>query len=397
MRRTFATLLLLAGCGGAIPAPEEPEPPPVASTSPEPRPPAWSSADDALSRQLRELLSRVPGTRPAPGLEIAELIAARAQRAHEIVIPAGACWTIVSATTSGMRDLDARLFEPSGELVAEDAAPDPRPVLQACAGDAPRALWLVLDAYDGAGAVLVGAIASARDALETIARELGLEPRASIDAGPRSEIEEALARRSMALTEAPLAVTLERGQAVRAPLRTRGGRCQAVLARAREPSLRIALRVLDVAGTPLTEGEGDGREVVLQRCEETDVERAIEITAREGEGTVDLAIAEAQASEVGGAAALWLGRLPAGGESARQTIGGRRTLARGEATTERVRVPRGCARVIGRGGVELSSEIEGARAISPSELEVCGARRAIEVIVVMRGGAGAYRIEVRAP
>lgn len=314
MRRALALSLALLACGPASGeraerggpsagdederAPAEPPPPPG---------PEWARADDRLAARMRELAARaeVHGALPERALEQRAFVAARGTRAFELEVPAATCWAIVAFASGGMRDLDARLFTPEGELLAEDVAPDPRPAILACADEGvPLRAWLVLDAYDGSGAVLIAALRTPREALDAVRELLGGEPGVALGGSARDPLDEALARRGFEPTGPPIEVPLARGQRVRVPLRARAGRCYAIVARAREPALRVALRLLDLAGEPLRDA---GVEGALQVCEPEDVERAIEVAAREGAGTARVTIAEGDDAAVGGEAGLWLG------------------------------------------------------------------------------------------
>ncbi|AKF06823.1 hypothetical protein [Sandaracinus amylolyticus] len=401
MKRVIAIAVMLLGCG-AQPRIEAPTTP-SATRDAELAGPAWSRDPDALAVRARALSARLEpyDATPSTALEARFFLAARGSRALELELPAGACAVLATFASSGMRDLDARLYTPEGALITEDVAPDPHPAIVFCATEStPSRAWLVLDAYDGSGAVLVSSLAIPSDALHVVARELGGTPGVARDGEARGELEIALLRRGLDITAAPLEVTLARDQRVRVPLRARAGRCFAVIATPRAPLASVAMRLLDLAGRPLA--DADASQNVLQRCETEDVERAIELWSGDAEGVVSITIAEGDDERLGGAAGLWLGAVPRDviAASAGRRVA-RGTLARGEVAAHRVRVPRGCVDVVARpetGSIaRLALEVHDVsrdESRTPS-VERCGDPATLDVTITALGGAGDYAIEIR--
>ncbi|UJR80585.1 Hypothetical protein I5071_26320 [Sandaracinus amylolyticus] len=394
--------MLVIGCGE--PASVERAEATTTTTGAEELPgPAWSRDPDPLAVRARALAARLEPYEALPSTTIESrfFLAARGTRALELELPAGTCAVLATLASSGMRDLDARLFTPEGALITEDVAPDSHPAIVFCATEhASSRAWLVLDAYDGSGAVLVASLAIPSDALHVVARELGGTPGIARDGEARSELEIALLRRGLEITAAPLEVTLARDQRVRVPLRARAGRCYAVIATPRAPLASVAMRLLDLAGRPLA--DADASENVLQRCETEDVERAIELWSGDAEGVVSITIAEGDDDRLGGSAGLWLGGVP---RDAIAASGGRRvargTLARGEVAAHRVRVPRGCVELVARPEAGTIARLaldvrDVARTESRSPtVERCGDPATLDVTITALGGAGDYAVDLR--
>jgi hypothetical protein len=278
----------------------------------------WASADESVAELMSALQHRLEDEGFSVGaIALDGFLTANGERTHRLDIPAEACLTIVALTSRGIRDLDAGLFDPSGEALAEDVEPDAHPTIQVCAGDAPRRVYYHLHAYDGAGSFLVGSFLGPRDRFEAAARVIGGRPGVARSEGGTDDrdprIRELLAgarRRGFELEGEPLRVPLAAGQRVRVPVSGEGGRCYTVAAFGINPGLSLDLRMLDELDAEIGRDVTESESATLQFCADGEVRGAAEVFAAEGAGAAEVVILTARSAEVGGSSGLWLGERP---------------------------------------------------------------------------------------
>jgi hypothetical protein len=278
----------------------------------------WSSGDESVVELMSALSHRLEEDGFSVGpITLDGFLTAGGERTHRLEIPAEACLTIVALTSRGIRDLDAGLYAPSGEALAEDVEPDAHPTIQICAAEEPRRVYYHLHAYDGAGSFLVASFAGPRERFEVAARIIGGRPGVAQGDGSANErdprLRELLSgarRRGFELDSEPVRVQLAEGQSVRVPVAGEGGRCYTVAAFAANEGLSLDLRMLDELDVELGRDVSESPTAQLQFCSDGEVRGAAELTAARGAGLAEVVILTARAAEVGGSSGLWLGERP---------------------------------------------------------------------------------------
>lgn len=278
--------------------------------------PAWMQrADDPLAGRMREIAERMRSAGLAIGPIGGEgFLAMRETRTAAIDLPAGKCATIVALASDGVRDLDATLYLPSGDVLAEDVEPDAHPTVQVCAGEAMRRLYYHLQAYDGAGAFLYTSFVGERASFEAAARIVGGRPGVASDTTTQveedarvREFTEGVRRRGFQPIEAPAQLRLARDQRLRVPLAVQESHCYTVAAFAGQGVEDVDARVLDEEGAEVARDVSATADSTAQFCTEHEGDYAVELHAARGDGSVRVLFFEASSPGVGGSAGLWLG------------------------------------------------------------------------------------------
>lgn len=304
-------LVAVAGCGGGTGAGG-------ATTTPGERAasPSWTSDHgDALSVRMRELATRLAGAGLTPGpLDGRGFLAGGGVDTVGLDVPAHSCLTIVALSSTGVRDLDATLFSPEGDTLAEDVEPDPHPTIQVCGGDAPRRVYYSLRAYEGAGAYLFASFAGPRAGFDAAAGVIGGRPGVAgvtqeevEDDSRQREFANGVARRGFEPGRDATDVRLVSGQAVRVPLSVRGARCYTVAGFPAGGVANVDLRVLDDLGNEVARDVARTPDASVQFCVEQDADWSVEVRSVAGAGAARVAFYEAPVATVGGSSGLWLG------------------------------------------------------------------------------------------
>lgn len=387
--RVIASLTLaLAACQRPAPAPVCP----VRVTSSggaarvdEPSPP--------LVARLREVERQLPAPQVRlEGVVSHGYITHAAAVTTPIDVPPNACVSLVALGSTGVRDLDAHLFDPSGDLLVEDIETDSHPTVQLCTSTA-RRVYHVLEAYEGNGAYLVAAFVSDRAGFAQIARVVGGHPATAAGAGgERSDIErrmnelrDGIARRGFQPSGDPTRADFAAPGALRVPLIVTPDRCYTLAAVADGQVRDADLAVYDPQGELIARDERPAHDAALQLCPPVPVTLSVEVRARAGSGTVVLQSFSADAASLGGANALWLGDRTAWGARA-DTL---------EHTAPEV------ARDLGAMGFAPTTDAAGrgvSHALTPGESRETAVRaeagRCTAVAAVAGRGVGAVRVEV---
>jgi hypothetical protein len=422
-------VLWLAACASA------PTRAPVVTGPAQSHDPSWTEAADPLSVTMRGVAERLEPTGLKPStLTLRSFVAAGDRHSFPLTLPAHTCATLVALASAAVADIDAALYAPDGELLGVDAQPDAHPTLQVCALDAPRLLYYVLHAYDGAGTVLMVGFVGPRDSVEAAARVLGGQP--ALARGSATEVDQldriasfsdAVRRRGFATRAAPLGVPLEAGQAVRVRIGVRAGSCYTAAGFAEAGLTALDLRVLDDEGSELGADHAGLDSAAAQFCTDRSADYAVELASRLGAGRAQLLLYEVEASALGGERGLWLGdevRHTVMRQELDSVLAGTLAQARSDGYGERVleqrgrlgpgevqehalRLPAaGCSRVVLQGGRGLGrlelrahdgSGHELARAVGQggsARLHLCPPAQELRVQVTALGGQGAYALLV---
>jgi len=341
---------------------------------------SWEGrGDDPVAGRMREIAGRLEAAGlGSDGPNGRGFLTAREQRTEELTVPAGRCATIVAVTSRGIRDLDATLFAPTGDVLAEDVEPDAHPTIQVCASvDAPRRLYYSLNAYDGAGSYLYVAFLGDRRSFAAAASVIGGQPGVVSDGDGQSdqdvrlhELSQGVARRGFEAFGTPVPVPLVPDQRVRLPLRTELGACYTVIALGMPGLSDLNLRILSDAGDELAVDDTPSRDASVQLCTDRAADFSVELHAAGGRGQARVAFFKGDQARVGGDSGLWLGERREGrrvrrdvGEATSSAIaraeqngwrvGGRSEggLVSGGAASERLALPAGrCSRILATGG-----------------------------------------------
>lgn len=291
---------------------------PVASASAQATAPASGAelpAAPALVARLREIADALgPRGVRLVGVASQGFIAHNGHATTMLEVPAGQCLSVVSLATPGVHDLDAHLFDPSGDMLVEDVETDAHPTVNLCASEA-RRVFHVIDAYEGQGAYLVAGFVTDRRGLDEVARVVGGHPgTAGATGGARGELErrvtelrDGIARRGFQPTGDPTRFALSAGGRVRAPFPVTPDRCYTFAAFADGALQDVDLAVLDPSGEEVARDVRRERDGVAQLCPIAAVTLSIEAAGVAGSGNVLLQAWSADAAAIGGANALWLG------------------------------------------------------------------------------------------
>jgi hypothetical protein len=309
---TLILMLFFSACGGA----------PVETRTVENEPASWQrDGNDPVGQRMQELWRRLEGAGlTMDGPSGRGFLTAREQQTEELVVPTGRCATIVAMTSRGIRDLDATLFAPSGDVLAEDVEPDAHPTIQVCASsEGPRRLYYSLNAYDGAGSYLYVAFLGDRHSFVNAATIIGGQPGVVSDGDSQSdqdvrlhELTQGVSRRGFRPLGTPLPVPLVPEQRVRLPLRTEMGTCYTVMALGMPGLDDLNLRVLSDDGQELARDVSPSRDASVQLCAQRAADFAVEVHAAGGQGQARVAFFSGEQSRVGGESGLWLGERQSG-------------------------------------------------------------------------------------
>jgi hypothetical protein len=442
----LALLVTIAACGPAAHAPR-----PVPSTTPRPAAAAPAAAAQSLPVEapsggtplevrgaaLARLLHDAGAATPT--LIGQGFLATRESAVHDVHVPGGACMTFAALATNGIRDLDAQLFHPSGELLAADAADDAHPTLQVCAREgAPVRFALRVVNYAGHGADRIAAFASPEAALPAIARAIGGTPgrvrdRAADPTAARvADRLSTAALRGFTEIDEPREIMLAPSQSVWVPIAARLDECLLVFVVPESGLRAVSARLLDGDGSELARSTDPDSEATLQFCAVRHRELVLVVTARRGGGTARVHTLSAPSARVSGGKHLWFGQTATRRDAAGRAddtmterdcasltrpaldradaAGFRATsaprclpLARGEAVRARFSLEAGhCARVevvagrgVARPAVTWSVEGEplgdhvGRGLGAPATLHACSAAaRELDATLVARSGSG---------
>jgi hypothetical protein len=307
-------------------------------------------------------------------------------------VPPNACVSLLALGSTGVRDLDAHLFDPSGDLLVEDVETDSHPTVQLCTS-APRRVYHVLEAYEGNGAYLVAAFVTDRAGFAQIARVVGGHPGTAAGAGgERSDIErrmnelrDGIARRGFQPSGDPTRADFPTPGALRVPLIVTPDRCYTLAAVADTEVRDADLAVYDAQGELIARDERPAHDATLQLCPPVPGTLSVEVRARSGAGTVVLQAFSADSASLGGSNALWLGDRIAWGARADALDRSAPLVARDLATMGYT--PTGDAS--GRGVSHTLSPGESRETVVRAEAGRCTA-----VAAVAGRGVGTLRLEV---
>lgn len=286
-----------------------------------------SGADEVLRVRVEELRASVAtGSVRFERVLSRGFLAPRGQVTNVVEVAAGECISVVAIGSGAIRDLDAHLYDPSGDLVVEDVEVDAHPTVQLCAA-APRRVYHALEAFDGQGAYAVLLFKSDRAGLDVVARAMGGHPGAATGAaGGDAALErrvttfrDGIARRGFHGYGDPRSVDLEGVGSVALPLQVSPDRCYTVAAFSDDEASALSLRMLDGDLDEIASDLQGGRDAALQLCPGAEGPLSVRVERRSGRGAVVLHAFSADAASVGGEGALWLG--------VRRGVGDQQTVA----------------------------------------------------------------------
>jgi hypothetical protein len=419
-----------AGCAGSAQvAPSRPDPTFQDADG-------WRTASDPLAMDMRAVAS---------GLERAGLRAGRdafrgfltagTRGTHRVDLPARSCVTLVATASAGIKDMDASIYSPEGDVLAVDSQPDARPILQVCSGAEAARLYYTLQVYEGAGSFLVAGFLGQRASLEAAAKLLGARSAVAdlgdVGAeGPRrvGAFRDGLQRRGFAAVQSPVRVPLVADQRVRSVLSVEPGACYTAAGFALDGLENVDLRVLDDEGVEVARDASQEEDASTQFCTDRGAEFAAELHGVSGKGSALLLLFRAEAALIGGRAGLWLGERPLARAStkklddaialvtrraAQDGFDFARTVSTGQlgpgaATAQKVSLrPKRCARihVVGGPGIRQLDVVAldaSGRSVAAAQgepetayLHVCGvAPRELSIQAHAASGAGPFAITV---
>lgn len=339
----------------------------------------WRAASDPLSLSMRAISLQFERF----GLHAERdafrgFLTAGARGTHALDLPPRSCLTLIALASEGIRDMDASIYTPAGDLLAVDSQPDAHPTLQICGGIEPQRLYYSLQIYDGAGTFLMAAFTGPRAGLDAAAKLIGARATvadlsAESAAGPAriSAFRDGVQRRGFQLVQSPVRVPLIGEQRIRAVVAVEPGACYTAAGFALDGLQGLGLRVLDDEGIEIARDGSRNEDASAQFCVERKGEFAAELQGTAGNGAALLLLFRAEAAQIGGRAGLWLGDRPLaqaatlslqsaiasvarratqdGFEHARTLRSGQ--LGPGAAIAQRVALPaRRCARIHAVGG-----------------------------------------------
>ncbi len=230
-----------------------------------------------------------------------------------IAVAAGRCVSVVALASGGVRDLDAHLYDPNGELVVEDVETDAHPTVQLCASEN-RTLYHVLEAYEGQGVYAVAGFETDRAGLDAVGQVLGGRPgTAGGGVAARSDLErrmnefrDGLAQRGFQGAGDPGSVTFDAPGTMRLPFAVTPDRCYTLAGFADGPLGDLDLVVVDAAGDELVRDVSPARDAFVQLCPRVATTLSVEVRAAAGTGRAVVLGYAADAASAG-ANTLWLG------------------------------------------------------------------------------------------
>jgi hypothetical protein len=319
----------------------------------------------------------------------------------------GECYTVVALGSRNLDNLDLRILDDEGQVVAWDDAPTRDASVQACPG---RAGDFTVEVHAAAGQGEARVATFSGDEAR-IGGHSGLwlgERRAGAqEARDGSEVSASEDERASALGWRPAAreqASLGGGEAMERRLSLPARRCSLIVAAGARGIGALRLRVLDPAGRAMVERGGHSPRVAARLCPAQATEVAVQIIARRGQGQLVFGhytkdVPEAVATLESESARLRGDLLDAleGAEGAGYTLAERRTV--GASTSTNVSAS-GCVRfsAIARsegGSVALTLTREGSlrdRDVGPMATVVSCGERGATLTVDPLGGDG--RIEL---
>ena len=224
---------------------------------------ARAAPAEALVARAREIEQQARGAQVRLlGVVAHGFITHQAAVTTPVDVPENGCLALVALGSTGLRDLDAHLFDPAGALLVEDVETDPHPTVQLCT-TAARRVYHVLDAYEGNGAYAVAAFVTDRAGLAEVARVVGGQPGMAVGTGgERSEIErrmnelrDGIARRGFQPVGGPSRADFAAAGARRVPIPVTPDRCYTFAAVADGEVRDADLVVYDANGEAIARGE----------------------------------------------------------------------------------------------------------------------------------------------
>jgi hypothetical protein len=288
---------LLTACGGAVAAG------PAASTQVV-EAAASAVEDDALELRLSALAQALGEQGYAQGgLRDRGFLPANGRATRPVRVEPNTCALFVAVATPSVIDLDASLYRADGTALIEDEGSDARPSLKLCAGDTVVTGYYALHAYQGVGAFataqFVRPAVPGDDDLSIIEREGGPSALA--------ELAKALHKRGFEDAAPRVELKLTGPRAVRMAVPAKQGDCYTLAAEGGPKLEGLSLRLLNGQGHELAHGVADSALASLQYCADESEELSLEVSAREGSGSLRVARFRAAHASLGGAHALWLG------------------------------------------------------------------------------------------
>jgi len=289
MRLLLALALLVSACG-------EPE---TAAPLDRSRLRAEAGPLDALNRRHARLRERMRTRGYGEELGLArELVLEDRGVVVPLDLEVGRCATFLALGGGTIRELSLVLYDGEGAETATDSVAGEGGLVHACPQAEPgvthRPYYLVIDAGEGAGAVLVAQFGSKLDEGEGFDGlfEGVLEPRV-----PFRDVEAHLARSRGALRArgftplgAPVLERVTEGAVVRVPLELEGGRCYVALGRGDGGVRDIDLFLFDGAGVEVDRDLAGDAEPSIELCPPADARYTLELRAFEGAGAVGVAV-----------------------------------------------------------------------------------------------------------
>ena len=411
MRTTGVLFVLLAGCGsGAVSHTDTAHG--QRPTGQRPTVSAGSSdlAEADLGHSEQRIIDHLRDLSWTRGAPLDEGFFADGQGSTSpLQVAPGTCVVLIAVGTSGIADLDAALYAPSGRSVAVDGEDDAHPTVAACAGAEARELYYRVSAYRGVGKYRVLCFQAPEAELDQLEARLGGQPGISAsdeeeDApSPLDDRIEGAERRGFVSRGDPREVPLEGAMSVRLPLPVEAGTCVSVIAMAHGTLSNLDLVLHDETDAVRSEDRTESRDAAVQACPRDDGDWTVEILSAGGEGDAEVAVLDGQQADLGTESALWWGLRPATGrprERGRVVASGR--LMPGEVQSVNLPLaPGACARLRVVGEPSLGA-LTLFRADSPataaSEMRLCRTRgRETPSLRVWATGAGAYRLLVSRP
>ncbi len=285
------------------------------------------TSESPLTARIHEIAGRLAPERVSlAGIVANGFITHGAVVTTPLDLPAGRCVSIVALASSGVRDLDAHLYAPDGELMAEDVETDAHPTVQFCTTEA-RRVYHVIEAYEGEGAYVVASFVTDRAGLDAVARVVGGHPGTTANTaaghtGPEQRLtalREGIARRGFVPSGEIARAGFDGAGATRFPLSVTPDKCYTLAAFVDGHTADTNLAVYDPDGDVIARDVRGIGDAFVQFCPPAPANLSVEVSAfgLTGAGAVYLQAFTADASTVGGANTLWLGERLAWAASAR--------------------------------------------------------------------------------
>lgn len=317
MTRNRLFALLTAAFASACGAPYQQETEtPVARQEQDSSANQWQNApNDPLAERMRESAARLTqGGWQAGSAAARGFIVVGTAVTLPVEVPENSCVAWLSVGSTGIRDLDATLFDEDGNTVAEDVEEDAHPTIAACATDKPMRYYAVLRAYAGAGAYLMASFRGSQGTLASLGQILGGKPGIASTAETPNAVDgrvrrfaEGVARRSFTNDGDSYRIAVSPWTWVRSNIRVETAHCYTVGAFADGDVASAQLRVLDPSGRVIARDESASLDAAAQFCASREGSYAVEVTSARGAGGIVIASFSATEADIGGTGALWLG------------------------------------------------------------------------------------------